>query len=236
MQNVYEIAGVKFKINYKSPYIEKSYSEFYVGGEVFDAEVSVTDDEILFEQSLLSGLAEPQYENLALFRKIAGVMLESFNALVFHSSAISYNGSGVLVAAKSGTGKSTLNGRITKIAAEKAEYINDDKPIIRLIDGKWFVYGTPWMGKHRLGKNTKSPLKAIILLSRGENKAVKISGLDALKELFTQTVRAKTAAQADTEIKLFESLIKNVNFFRYSCVNDDSAAFCAIENILENLQ
>lgn len=235
MQNVYEIAGVKIKVNYKSPYIEKAYSDYLSLGGGYDFEVSVTDEEVAAEEAFLSGLAYPHYENLAIFRKIAVVMLEKYNALVFHSSAISYNGGGVLVAAKSGTGKSTLNGRITKLALTKAEYINDDKPVIRLIDGKWYVFGTPWMGKHRLGKNASAPLKAIILLSRGENESKQISGLDALKELFSQTVRAKTAAAADTEIKLFESLIKNVSFFRYSCVNDDSAARFAIENILEKL-
>ena len=235
MHNIYEIAGVKIKVNYKHPYIGAAYSEYEIGGDGYDFEVSATDEEIEAEKAFISDLSEPQYENLAIFRKIADAMLESYNALVFHSSAISYNGKGILVAAKSGTGKSTLNRRISVSAPAATEYINDDKPIIRLIDGVWYVFGTPWMGKHRLGKNTKVPLKAIILLTRGENKAKKISGLDALKELFTQTVRAKTASVADTEIKLFESLIKNVSFIRYSCLNEDSAATYIIETVLEKL-
>ena len=236
MQNVYEIAEVKIKIRYRSPYIEKAYAEYFCGGDNFDFEVTVSDEEIEAEKAFLSGLGGEQYENLAIFRKIADTMLEKYNALVFHSSAVSYNGGGVLVAAKSGTGKSTLNRRIKAAEPEKTEYVNDDKPIIRLIGGKWYVFGTPWTGKHRLGKNVKVPLKAIILLTRGENYAKKIDGIDALKELFTQTVRAKNAEAAETVIRLYESLIKTVGFYRYSCLNEDSAATYAVENILEKLK
>lgn len=235
MQKIYEIAGVKIKINYTHPYVAKEYADYEITDNNYDFEVSVTDSEINAEKEYLSGLLPPQYENLAIFRKIAYVMLEKYDALLFHSSAISYKGKAFLVTAKSGTGKSTLNRRISLLAPNVTEYINDDKPIIRLIDGTWYVFGTPWMGKHRLGKNTKVPLKSIILLSRGENSAKKISGLDALKELFTQTIRAKTESAVDIELKLYESLIKNVSFVRYSCVNEDSAATYLIENVLENL-
>ena len=46
MHDIYEIAGVKIKVNYKHPYIGAAYSEYEIGGDGYDFEVSVTDEEI----------------------------------------------------------------------------------------------------------------------------------------------------------------------------------------------
>ena len=67
--------------------------------------------------------------------------------------------------------------------------INDDKPVIRKCDGKFYVYGTPWMGKADIGTNTKAPVKAVYILQRAEeNTAVRVLPSQVMKQLLEATV------------------------------------------------
>ena len=68
---------------------------------------------------------------------------------------------------------------------EKAYILNDDKPALRLIEGIWYAYGTPWSGKHDISVNTGVPIGGICMLERGEeNKIIPFRGKDAIFELF----------------------------------------------------
>ena len=42
--------------------------------------------------------------------------------------------------------------------------MNDDNPIVRVIDGKAFVYGSPWSGKTPCYRNVVAPIAAFIQL------------------------------------------------------------------------
>lgn len=67
--------------------------------------------------------------------------------------------------------------------------INDDKPVIRKCDGKFYAYGTPWMGKADIGTNTKAPVKAVYILQRAEeNTAVRVLPSQVMKQLLEATV------------------------------------------------
>ena len=125
--------------------------------------------------------------------------MREYNAILFHSSAISYKNKGFLFTAKSCTGKSTHTKLLSEYNSDIL-YINDDKPFIRYIanDGRFYVYVSPWQGKHQRGSNVKIPLKAICLLNRGkENKISKINSFEALGEIITQTVKPTDELGAD---------------------------------------
>ena len=86
-----------------------------------------------------------------LYTKICKKILGDYDGFFFHSSALALDGEGYLFTALSGTGKSTHTRNWRKLFGERVTMINDDKPIIRRIDGRFFVCGTPWMGKSDIG-------------------------------------------------------------------------------------
>lgn len=136
-------------------------------------EVAVTPADIAFErekndrEAAVEGHAPGNFsdeylETLALYRKIVERLLE-WDTLLFHGSCISVDSKAYLFTAKSGTGKSTHTQLWKKWFGERAVFINDDKPLLKISAQGVTVYGTPWDGKHHRSTNTSCPLKAVCI-------------------------------------------------------------------------
>ena len=100
---------------------------------------------------------------------------------------VTFDDKGILLSAKSGTGKST-HSRLWQ-RYENVLVINDDKNALKIEDGILYMYGSPWSGKHMLDNNVKCKLDAICFLY--QNKENIISRLDpftAIKKLMGQLV------------------------------------------------
>ena len=65
--------------------------------------------------------------------------------LLIHASLVKNNGYGYAFIAKSGTGKSTQVSMWLRYIPG-CELMNDDNPIIRIIDGEPRIFGGPWSG------------------------------------------------------------------------------------------
>ena len=165
-----------------------------------------------------------------LYTKICKKILGDYDGFFFHSSALALDGEGYLFTALSGTGKSTHTRNWRKLFGERVTMINDDKPIIRRIDGRFFVCGTPWMGKSDIGCNMLAPVKAVFVLQRGEeNRAEKISPGAVFKQLLEATLLPKTRENMQTLLSLFNELFTEVPLFLLTCTKDVSAAQTAYD-------
>lgn len=165
-----------------------------------------------------------------LYTQICTKVLSDYDGCFFHSSALELDGDGYLFTALSGTGKSTHTRNWRKVFGDRVTMINDDKPIIRKIDGKFYVCGTPWMGKSDIGCNMMAPIKAMFVLQRGEeNHAEKISPGKVLKQLFEATLLPKTRENMGKLLTLFNDLFTNVDLFLLTCNKDEDAARVAYE-------
>ena len=164
-------------------------------------------------------------EILLIHKALCLYILENCDGFIFHSSAIAFDGKGVLFAAPSGTGKSTHAAHWKNVFGDRVSYINDDKPFIRLIDGEFYVYGSPWSGKHRLGENVRVPLKAVCFLKRGEvDRLVTPQPFEIISSFFPQTMMP---SGSDLKIKLFDLLSKLVNSVKVRvvyCTDSDASA------------
>ena len=87
------------------------------------------------------------------------------STLMMHSSVIKKDGRGYMFLGKSGTGKSTHSSLWLK-HIEGTELLNDDNPILRIIDGKAIVFGTPWSGKTPCYKQDYAPVGGIVMLEQ----------------------------------------------------------------------
>ena len=109
-----------------------------------------------------------------------GIIIAPLGAIAIHSSVIVKEHQGVLCLGESGTGKST-HTRLWRENIEGARLLNDDSPIIRVIDGKAIVYGSPWSGKTPCYVNKSVPVRGLLRLSQApHNKIYRLPALLAI--------------------------------------------------------
>lgn len=93
------------------------------------------------------------------------------DTLLIHASCIMKDGRGYPFTAKSGTGKSTHTSLWLKHIKD-CELMNDDNPIIRIIDGTPYIYGSPWSGKTPCYRNIKARLGAVTRIERALKNSI----------------------------------------------------------------
>lgn len=91
-------------------------------------------------------------------------LLSRGRGLMFHALGIEHRGNGYLFAGNSGQGKSTL----ARLWRGKGRILNDDRVIVRLVDGRFWLYSTPWHGTLPDVTVERAPLTKIFVLSWGE--------------------------------------------------------------------
>ena len=216
----------------------RRYCEAYLTEGKADFSVTVTPADIDFEREKsrredeLEGIPVRQFsdrylETLAVYRKIADWMLD-FDTLLFHGSAISVDGQGYLFTAKSGTGKSTHTRLWRQIFGDRAVMVNDDKPLLRVLEDQVLVCGTPWDGKHRISTNTCVPLKGICILNRAEeNSIVPVSISKVLPLLLQQSYRPSDPVALAKLLSLLEKVSKRTGLYSLGCNMEPEAALVA---------
>ena len=232
MVNRYKIADKVAEINSIHAAVHE-YCADYLTAEAADYPVTVTQADIDFERKKSAadaGIELPKrtfsdsyLEELAVYRKIAEQM-PRFDTILFHASAIAVDGMAYLFTAKTGTGKSTHAGLWKKLLGERAVIVNDDKPLIRISkNGTAAVYGTPWAGKHRLSSNISVPVRAICMLERASDNAIReTTKAEAYPLLLQQTYRPADPDAMKRTLFLLDRL--DVKLYRLRCNMDICAA------------
>ena len=235
MKKVFKVSGIIFEIEYNYKLADVIFEPYtYNGSENVEEFITVTKEDKAYELSV-SETSEPAIIEVGcILRKYAEICFTKHSALVFHASAIKYNGGAYLFTATSGTGKSTHTLLLKELLKDKVEFINDDKPTIKFdSSGEITVYGNPWCGKHMRGGNISAPLKGIIKLERGkENSVTKVSELEMLPILFEQSYKSKNLNNSAILLDYFTKLLKGVKLYKLTCNKDISAAECTFNNIL----
>lgn len=236
-----KLAGITIEIHalfestmqFCQEYICEDRPEFSV--EVSPADISLEREKSAREDALegipIRHFPDEYLETLAVYRKIAEQMLQ-YDTFLFHGSVVAVDGEGYLFTAKSGTGKSTHTAFWRQEFGPRAVMVNDDKPLLQVKNGKVWVFGTPWDGKHRLSTNTCVPLKGICILERGtENSIETISPRQALPMLLQQSYRPHNPNGSVQLLTLLDRLTAVVPFYRLHCNLDPSAARVAYEGM-----
>ncbi len=156
--------------------------------------------------------------------------LIKFNGIMIHSSAVVLDGKAYLFTAPCGTGKSTHTSLWLREFGERAFILNDDKPAVRLENGVFYAYGTPWSGKTDQSANCRVEVGGICILERGEkNEISRVTGKTAILGLFSQTVRPKNEEFMNKVIDLLSMLIDTVPIWQLHCTISPEAARVSYE-------
>ena len=165
-----------------------------------------------------------------------GVVLASHNAIAIHSSAIECEGRVVLFLGESGTGKST-HTRLWREHIAGARLLNDDSPIVRLIDGKAIIYGSPWSGKTPCYKNLSYPIAAFCRLSQApQNEIRRLSTIAAIGAVLPSTPPqfAHDSVLQDSICSTLGELLRRVPTYHLACLPNSEAAQLSHKTMINN--
>lgn len=87
------------------------------------------------------------------------------DTVLIHASVVRKDGWAYPFLGVSGTGKSTHTSNWMKYI-EGTDLMNDDNPVIRIVNGKSVIFGSPWSGKTPCYRNVEAPIGAITQLKQ----------------------------------------------------------------------
>lgn len=148
--------------------------------------------------------------------------------LLIHASLVRCDGYGYAFIAKSGTGKSTQVSMWLRYIPG-CDLMNDDNPIVRIIEGKPYIFGGPWSGKTPCYRNVKAPLGAVTRIDRASaNSVEKLSPVEA----FASFLPSCSSMKWDTDIynaicDTVTRVVETTGIYTLHCLPDkESAEIC----------
>ncbi len=148
--------------------------------------------------------------------------------LLVHASLVRQDGYGYAFVAKSGTGKSTQVSMWLR-NLPNCDLMNDDNPIIRIIEGKPYIYGSPWSGKTPCYRRTKAPLGAVTSIVRSKtNQVVKLGVAQAFAALLPSCSSMKWDKKSYDKIcDTITDVVETTDIYELHCLpNPEAAILC----------
>lgn len=142
------------------------------------------------------------------------------DVLTFHGVLMEYNGQGIILSANSGIGKST-HARLWR-DHKHAFIINGDKSACYKKDGIWTGFGMPWCGTSGEYMNREVPLKALVLIERGEeNHVEKVNPTTGFKRLLAHALYPSCDIDlSTTAMNLLGDFAEQIPVYRLQCRPD----------------
>ena len=235
MTGTYRLAGLTIRIDSVYDRVHRLCAAYRIEDAAVDFCVETDEADALFESERTARedvytaspkrhFSMPSLETLAVYRKIAE-RLPYYDVFLMHGSCLAVDGMSYLFTAKSGTGKSTHARLWRETMGDRVVMVNDDKPLIRFVDGQPRAFGTPWDGKHRLSSNISVPLRAICILTRGEqNRIVPINAYEGYPMLVQQIYRPLDGTAMVKTLALIDRICSATALWRLECNMDPDAA------------
>ena len=199
----------------------EAYFEFWLGKKLCSIMVADKDyrqAKVCVKQNWSFGV------NNAIMVMYALATANSQTAL-FHSSVVSYQGKAYMFLGISGTGKSTHSSLWLKYI-EGTELVNDDNPVVRIIDGVARVYGSPWSGKTPCYRNVVYPVGGIVKLDQAPyNEIKRLKGIMAYAAIMPSISGKRWDKRLAEGLHETENLLAQyVPVWHLDCLPDEAAA------------
>lgn len=148
-----------------------------------------------------------------------------YNTLLIHSSVIRNNNKGYLFLGKSGTGKST-HTRLWLKHIPGSDLMNDDNPVIRVIEGKTFVYGSPWSGKTPCYRNIEAEAGAFVQLEQKKKNEIRREDiLHSFAHILSSVSVMKWDKRVYNDIcNTISAILSHTPVYHLGCLPDEEAA------------
>lgn len=152
--------------------------------------------------------------------------------LLIHASLVRHDGWAYAFIAKSGTGKSTQVSNWLRYIPN-CDLMNDDNPIVRVVDGQIFIYGSPWSGKTTCYRNVKARLGALTRIERSTTNSVERM---SVVKAFASVLPSCSAMKWDKEVydnicNIVSEVISSTPVYVLHCLPDRQSAELCCETI-----
>ncbi|MFA7599395.1 MAG: hypothetical protein WCY35_01560 [Bacteroidales bacterium] len=216
----------------------------YPKGYLFRMESRIGDPTILMIKEHHSAVfytnffpcQHPNCSNFIFLLWIAyGIACVSKKTLALHASTIYYKNKAVLFLGESGTGKSTHTALWQK-HIPGVSLLNDDSPIIRIIDKQAWAFGSMWSGKIPCHKNECYPIAALVRLNQAPcNNIQRLKILPALSAVLPScpTLFAYDEVLSDYICQTVSDIIEKTPVFNLNCLPDKESALLSFNSIFK---
>lgn len=223
LENIFiELATKKIIIRGKGSGLKCFFNGYESEGEA-DFFITVTDKDISREEIVKSSNDRRRGNSVvtefyAIQRKIVSCLSHQ-GILLFHGSAICVDGRTYIFTAPSGTGKST-HSRLWRemLTDHDVAMVNDDKPFLKVEEGRVTAYGSPWMGKEKLGCNMSAPVEAICSISQGTENVIREATPEEMYPIFyDQSFRPLDKDGTEDHLYNLDLLTRSVRLYKLEC-------------------
>ncbi len=226
MQEYYKIAGLVIKLECSGQSLKRAAQYRCPPANYVD--INIPTERIIKNYNILKEQYPNDPDDIIEYMATGSLFyhyLLEHNGVMLHSSAVVVDGKAYLFTADPGTGKSTHTALWLKQFGDRAFILNDDKPALRLEDGKWYAYGTPWSGKNDISRNVRAELAGIAVVERAEDNSIdRFEGVDAIFAILSQINRTKEPRHRIKVMELVDNLITNVPIWKLKCNMEPDAA------------
>lgn len=202
---------------------------FYIDGP--DRILSLADVDMKWKHGVVTYLdSELDKKRITIYtHSLLGMIfryaLLRFQGIAIHASTIKWNGKGIAFSAPSGTGKSTHVRLWQEYIGPEVRVLNDDAPVVRLVDNLPYIFGNPWSGSANIHCNEKAPLAAIVLLEQSSQNSIKCLSIDEavhsiIPRLFLPYFDSELMNMA---LVTFERVVSLVPVYLLKCLPDHEA-------------
>lgn len=216
-----DIAGLKVNIKNMGGRTEKQAKAYLSDNQDenqhIDIEIDVTEERIKAAMAEHPELIQDDWEYMITGSDFYTALIK-YSGILLHSSCVVVDGYAYAFSADSGTGKSTHTALWLKYFGDRAYILNDDKPAIRIIDGKVYACGTPWSGKYDYSVPAVIPLAGICFLERSETNWIKKADTSkAVYNIFSQTIRKLGSESMERLFDVLEEIFGKVPLWELGC-------------------
>ncbi|MCR5448932.1 MAG: hypothetical protein K6F23_05985, partial [Solobacterium sp.] len=173
--NQYNFAGIRITLSFIFPktsgyFKNKSYS---LNHGIEQEAVCLKEEDL----ELMRREYQPEEWNstgeMKMLAPVVSDVLIKYDRMIFHSVAFIMSGRTWLLAAPSGTGKTTQYMNLKELHPD-IRIICGDNPVLWFKDKTIEVHPSPWNGKENMGSAQTGILYGIILLEQGQKNAIEI--------------------------------------------------------------
>lgn len=224
---IYDIAGLKVRIAHPHGRTEKQAIPYLAENQ--DSEQHIDIDIDVAQSRIEKSVAEhPELNADDWEYMLTGTDFYlnaiRYNGLLLHSSCVVVDDVAYCFSADSGVGKSTHTGLWLKRLGSRAYILNDDKPCIRIIDGRIYACGTPFSGEKDISAPKNVLLGGICFIEQGKENRIKKADINkAVFNILSQTTRKLGANAMNLALDTIESICKLVPLYELSCDISDEA-------------
>lgn len=149
----------------------------------------------------------------------------ALNTLEMHASVILKDGQCYLFLGHSGAGKST-HSRQWLAGVPGSRLLNDDNPVVRVVDGKVIAFGSPWSGKTPCYRNEYGEAKAFVCIKQApRNSMRRLSLAESYAALYSSSSGLKNNRKMiDGLHRTLAAVVTSVGCWEIECLPDTDAA------------